>query len=156
MPQKQANVSMEGPFANMPTAKHPGRTYYATDTATLYTDTGTAWQVTTFGAGVSVAVTVPARQTVTGSPLVNSGTIAIADNTQAQNLVFAGPVSGAAAAPGFRALTLADLPAPVLAATTGKPSDTPTALTVRYDATAEKLWVYDGSAWKGVALTLTS
>jgi hypothetical protein len=62
------------------------------------------------GTVTSVGVTVPSRQTVTGSPITGSGTIAITDNTQSANEVFAGPGSGSAAAPTFRAIESADLP----------------------------------------------
>ena len=65
----------------------------------------------TNGTVTSVALTVPARQTVTGSPITTNGTLAISDNTQAANLVFGGPSSGSAAAPTFRSLVAADLPA---------------------------------------------
>lgn len=69
-------------------------------------------------AGVSsVALTVPARQTVTGSPITTAGTLAVTDNTQAANTLFAGPASGAAAGPTFRLLGAADLNS--LAFTTG-------------------------------------
>jgi hypothetical protein len=65
------------------------------------------------GAGTvtSVTLTVPARQTVSGSPVTTSGPLAISDNTQSANLVFAGPTTGSAAAPTFRALVAADMPA---------------------------------------------
>lgn len=63
------------------------------------------------GTVTSVAVTVPARQTVSGSPVTTTGTIAITDNTQSANQIFAGPSSGAAATPGFRALVAGDIPA---------------------------------------------
>ena len=59
----------------------------------------------------SVALTVPSWQTVTGSPITSSGTLAISDNTQTANYIFAGPSSGSAAAPTFRALVAADIPA---------------------------------------------
>jgi hypothetical protein len=62
------------------------------------------------GGVTSVALTVPSRQSVSGSPVTSSGTLAITDNTQSANEVFAGPVSGSAAAPGFRSLVAADLP----------------------------------------------
>lgn len=58
----------------------------------------------------SVAVSVPSRQSVSGSPVTSSGTIAITDNTQSANTTFAGPASGSAASPTFRALVPADLP----------------------------------------------
>jgi hypothetical protein len=75
---------------------------------------GTQWVPTTVSAGsgtvTSVGVTVPSRQTVSGSPVTSSGTLAITDNTQAASTVFAGPASGSAAAPTFRAMVPADLP----------------------------------------------
>lgn len=58
----------------------------------------------------SVGLTVPSRQTVTGSPVTGSGTLVVTDNVQAANAVFAGPASGASAAPTFRALVAADIP----------------------------------------------
>lgn len=62
------------------------------------------------GNGVSsVALTVPSRQTVTGSPITTAGTLAVTDNSQSANTVFAGPASGAAAGPAFRTLAAADL-----------------------------------------------
>jgi hypothetical protein len=62
------------------------------------------------GSVTSVGLTVPSRQTVSGSPVTNAGTLAITDNTQSANLVFAGPSSGSAAAPTFRTLVSADVP----------------------------------------------
>ena len=62
------------------------------------------------GTVTSVALTVPARQTVTGSPITSSGTLAITDNTESANKLFAGPASGSAAAPTFRGLVPADVP----------------------------------------------
>jgi hypothetical protein len=69
--------------------------------------------VTPAGAGTvtSVAMTVPATLlAVTGSPVTGSGTLAVTLPTRAANLVFAGPASGAAAAPAFRAIVAADVP----------------------------------------------
>lgn len=62
------------------------------------------------GTVTSVALTVPSRQTVAGSPVTTSGTLAITDNTQSANQIFSGPSSGSAATPAFRALVAADLP----------------------------------------------
>lgn len=79
---------------------------------------GTNWSDVGAGGGgggsgtvTSVALTVPSRQTVAGSPVTTSGTLAITDNTQSASQVFAGPSSGSAAAPTFRALVAGDLPA---------------------------------------------
>jgi microcystin-dependent protein len=70
----------------------------------------------TSGAGTvtSVAMTgdgVIFNSTVSGSPVTTSGTLAPALLTQTANTVLAGPSSGAAAAPTFRALVQGDIPA---------------------------------------------
>lgn len=63
------------------------------------------------GTVTSVAVTVPTEFSVSGSPITSSGTIAITKATETANTVWAGPTTGAAAQPAFRALVAADLPA---------------------------------------------
>lgn len=74
-------------------------------TADLPAGTGT---VTSVGLSVpGVIFTSP----VSGSPVTTSGTLALALNTQTANKVFAGPGSGGATTPTFRALVTADLPA---------------------------------------------
>lgn len=77
---------------------------------TVYDSTGTAL-TTVAGVVTSVGLALPAIFTVSGSPVTTTGTLTAALATQAANLVFAGPVSGAAAAPTFRAQVLADMPA---------------------------------------------
>lgn len=69
--------------------------------------------ITSGGTGTvtSVGMTVPSFLSVAGSPITSSGTLAVSLATQAANLVFAGPSSGAAAAPAFRTLVAADIPA---------------------------------------------
>lgn len=68
--------------------------------------------MTTGGGSVtSIALTMPAEFTVTGSPITVSGTFAVSKANENANTVFAGPVSGGAAAPAFRSLVTADLPA---------------------------------------------
>jgi len=62
------------------------------------------------GSVTSVAMTVPSFLTISGSPITGSGTLALDLATEAANLVFAGPTTGAAAAPTFRALVAGDLP----------------------------------------------
>ncbi|WP_208866727.1 hypothetical protein [Burkholderia reimsis] len=66
----------------------------------------------TLGAGTvtSVGVSMPGIYSVTGSPITTSGTITVTLSTQSANTVFAGPSSGAAAAPTFRALVGGDIP----------------------------------------------
>ena len=62
------------------------------------------------GTVTSVALAVPAELSVSGSPITTSGTLTISKANQNANLAFAGPTSGGAAAPTFRALVAADLP----------------------------------------------
>ena len=61
------------------------------------------------GTVTSVALTAPSQFTVTGTPITSSGTLAIAWNTQTANTVLAGPASGGAALPTYRALVAADI-----------------------------------------------
>jgi len=70
------------------------------------------------GAGTvtSVAITAPSIFSVTGSPVTSSGTLALDLATQVANRVWAGPTTGAAAAPTFRALVAADFPATAVTA----------------------------------------
>ena len=72
------------------------------------------WTCGTFGTGsgsvTSVALSLPAIFTVTGSPVTTTGTLTGTLATQTANLVWAGPTVAPAAAPTFRALVNADLP----------------------------------------------
>lgn len=62
------------------------------------------------GTVTSVAQTVPSFLSVAGSPVTTSGTLAITLATETANTVFAGPTSGGAVAPTFRALVSGDIP----------------------------------------------
>jgi hypothetical protein len=74
--------------------------------------TSITWTAFTPGGTVtSVALTVPAEFSVSGSPVTSSGTLAVTKANESANTVWAGPTSGGAAAPTFRALVAADLPA---------------------------------------------
>lgn len=66
---------------------------------------------TSVGSVTSVGLSMPNIFTVTNSPVTTSGTLTTSLATQSANRVFAGPASGGAAAPTFRTLVLADLPA---------------------------------------------
>jgi len=60
----------------------------------------------------SVGLSLPASLfSVSGSPVTSSGTLTGSLATQNANLIFAGPSSGGAAAPTFRALAASDIPA---------------------------------------------
>jgi hypothetical protein len=58
----------------------------------------------------SVGLSLPGIFTVSGSPVTTSGTLTGTLATQTANLVWAGPTTGAAAAPTFRSLVTADFP----------------------------------------------
>jgi hypothetical protein len=63
------------------------------------------------GTVTSVALTMPSIFSVGGSPVTTSGTLAVTLATETANTVWAGPTTGAATTPTFRALVTADLPA---------------------------------------------
>lgn len=85
---------------------------------------GTTGQVLTVVAGIptwaapatngtvtSVALSTPGvLYTVSGSPVTTSGTLTLNLVSQSANTIFAGPTTGAAAAPTFRTLVSADVP----------------------------------------------
>jgi hypothetical protein len=62
------------------------------------------------GTVTSVALALPAIFSVSGSPVTGTGTLTGALATQTANRIWAGPTTGAAASPTFRALVNADLP----------------------------------------------
>jgi hypothetical protein len=84
---------------------------------------------------------------VSGSPVTSSGTLTGTLTTQAVNAIFAGPSSGAAAAPTFRSLTTADIPAlsyvtsvaatvPTFLSVSGSPITSSGTLAISYSGTA--------------------
>jgi hypothetical protein len=72
------------------------------------------------GTVTSVGLVPPSIFTVTGSPVTTFGNITLTLNSQSANTVFAGPTSGGAAAPTFRKLVSADLPAGTVNFVTGE------------------------------------
>jgi hypothetical protein len=76
------------------------------------TNNRTSCTVSAVGTVTSVGLSAPSQFTVTGSPVTDSGTLTLAWASQTANTVLAGPSSGPAAAPTFRALVAADMPAP--------------------------------------------
>lgn len=62
---------------------------------------------------VGLSTAGAAELTVGGSPVNTSGTLTLTKANQAANTVWAGPATGAATAPTFRSLVVADLPAGV-------------------------------------------
>lgn len=71
--------------------------------------TTAAWSTVSGGVS-SVDMSVPSFLSVAGNPIVSSGTFAITLANQNANRIFAGPSSGGAAAPSFRALVATDIP----------------------------------------------
>lgn len=69
---------------------------------------GTNWVNNT--AVISVGLSLPNIFTVSGSPVTTTGTLTAVLANQNANIVFAGPGSGGAAAPGFRSLVANDIP----------------------------------------------
>jgi hypothetical protein len=63
------------------------------------------------GSVTSVGLTLPSPWSCTGSPVTGAGIIACTVAVQSANTIYAGPSSGSPAAPAFRALVAADLPA---------------------------------------------
>lgn len=82
----------------------------------------TGWTCGTFGTGsgsvTSVALSLPAIITVTGSPITTTGTLTGTLATQVLNTVWAGPAAAGPSAPTFRSLVTADFPLSGVAAGT--------------------------------------
>lgn len=62
------------------------------------------------GSVISVGLTLPSIFSVTNSPITTSGNLTATLTTQSANTIFAGPASGSATIPSFRALVVADIP----------------------------------------------
>jgi hypothetical protein len=62
------------------------------------------------GTVTSVALSMPSIFAVSNSPVTSFGTLTATLAVQSQNVVFAGPATGSAAAPTFRSLVAADIP----------------------------------------------
>lgn len=80
----------------------------------VLTFNGTNWiskAPATNGTVTSVGLSMPSIFTVSNSPVTTSGTLTATLANQNPNFFLAGPASGSAAAPAFRALVAADLPA---------------------------------------------
>jgi len=79
----------------------------------VLTSNGTSLTWATPGASTSgltsVGLTMPSIFTVANSPLTANGTLGVSFNNQTANTVLAGPTSGAAASPTFRALGISDI-----------------------------------------------
>lgn len=65
---------------------------------------------TASGNVTSVALAAPPEFSISGSPVTSSGTLTLAWVNESANTVLAGPTSGGASTPAFRALVAADIP----------------------------------------------
>lgn len=102
------------------------------------------------GTVTSVDMTVPSTLlAVSGNPITSSGTLAITLPTRAQNLVFAGPSSGSAAAPTFRSLVALDIPD---LSATYQPLDSDLTAIAALSPSRGGLIRKGASAWEAVAL----
>ena len=82
---------------------------------TITPGSGTLTIASTGGSGGVTSVALADASTapiyaISGSPVTSSGTLTLTLETQSANAVFAGPSSGSAAQPTFRALASADIP----------------------------------------------
>jgi hypothetical protein len=93
-------------------------------------DGNASWQTPSGGSGTvtSVGLSAPSIFSVSGSPVTTSGTLSFGVVNQNANLVWAGPTSGGAGAPSFRALVANDISA-ALAAPPAIGGTTPAAAT---------------------------
>lgn len=123
--------------------------------------------LSTSGSGTvtSVGLTLPNIFSVSGSPIITSGTLAGTLATQSAHAVFTGPSSGAAAAPTFRALVSTDIPSlsyvssvaltvPTFLSISGSPITTSGTLAVSLSGTA--LPVTNGGTGSTTAFTTGS
>lgn len=89
-----------------------GQVYFNTTSNKFRVYNGSTWDEMGGGGGsvTSVALSMPAEFSVSGSPVTSSGTLTVTLANQSANQVLAGPTSGGATTPAFRALVANDIP----------------------------------------------
>jgi hypothetical protein len=105
---------------DLPTATSSALGVVRPDNSTI-TVSGGVLSATGSGSGTvtSVGLSMPGWFTVSNSPVTNSGTLTATANNQSANQVLAGPSSGSATTPAFRALVAADIPSNIRARSIG-------------------------------------
>lgn len=102
-------------ISSVPSQSVIGRTNSGTGAAETISMQGLSVAMKAQGLGTgsvsSVALSAPSIFSVSGSPVTSSGTISMEMASQQPNRFFAGPISGIASDPSFRAINSADLPA---------------------------------------------
>jgi hypothetical protein len=87
--------------------------WYFDGTNIRISENGGAYRIIGAGNGtvtsVGLAFSPGTLYTASGTPVTGTGTLTATLNTQTANTLFAGPVSGGAAQPGFRAMVTADI-----------------------------------------------
>lgn len=111
------------------------------------------WSTNPLGTVTSVALALPSEFTVSGSPVTSSGTLTGAWAAQAASYVLAGPTTGPAATPSFRALVAGDIPT-LNQNTTGQAGSVANALTAGTYLTSTG--TFDGSVARTFAVDATS
>lgn len=93
------------------------------------------------GTVTSVGLSLPSIFSVSGSPVTTSGTLTGSLATQTANTIFAGPTTGSAAAPTFRAMVSDDIPA----------AGVTMAKIAQAGATSGQVIKWNGTAWAPAA-----
>ncbi len=95
-------------------ANPPGIRHNVATAQMEFSHDGLVWAAMGGGGGggtvTSVGLSLPAIFSVSGSPVTTTGTLSGTLVNQSANTIFAGPTSGGAAAPAFRALVATDYP----------------------------------------------
>jgi hypothetical protein len=102
------------------------------------------------GTVTSVGLALPGIFTVSGSPVTSSGTLTGALATQSANTIFAGPTTGAAAAPTFRSMVTADIGNGIVTLNKLAQSGATTGQTIRWSGSE---WVPNGTNLYDVVTT---